>query len=139
MSNTEVTTKEPTPIVTAPTTTRVKDPRRVAQGKRLAEISKAAKAAKKKRLLEESGRSTSHEGGGGDFLLSYPILLGTIGAVVGIGGLYLAYKDSIWRRGCGGVGKTAAVVELRQEDTEKSEKNGGGGRKKSPAVLEGFD
>ena len=130
MSNTEVTTKEPevpsTPTVTAPTTTRVKDPRRVAQGKKLAEISKAAKAAKKKRLLEEA---TVHEGGG-DFI-SYPILFGTIGAVVGIGGLYLAYKDSIWRE------KTTVVVL----DSEKSERSGRevGKIRESPINLEGFD
>ena len=131
MSNTEVTMGEPevpsTPTVTAPTTTRVKDPRRVAQGKKLAEISKAAKAAKKKRLLEEA---TVHEGGG-DPLLSYPILFGTIGVVVGIGGLYLAYKDSIWRK------KTTVVVL----DSEKSERSGRevGKPKESPINLDGFD
>jgi hypothetical protein len=132
MSNTEVTTKEPevpsTPTIIAPATTRVKDPRRVAQGKKLAETSKAAKAAKKKRLLEEA---TVHEGGG-DPLLSYPILFGTIGAVVGIGGLYLVYKDSIWRK------KTAVVVENIVENPTKGEKKVG--KPKERLInLEGFD
>ena len=130
MSNTEVTTKEPevspAPTVTAPTTTRVKDPRRVAQGKKLAEISKAAKAAKKKRLLEEA---TIHEGGG-DFI-SYPTLFGIIGAVVGIGGLYLVYKDSIWRK------KTAVVEDGVTEDSKVSEKKVE--PKDSLIALEGFD
>ena len=128
MSNTEVTTKEPevsaTPTVTAPTTTRVKDPRRVAQGKKLAEISKAAKAAKKKRLLDEA---TAHEGGG-DFI-SYPVLFGAIGAAVGVGGLYLAYKDSVWKR------KTAVVEEGVEKDSEKNVEKS----KDSPTALEGFD
>ena len=134
MNNTEATAKEPevssTPIITAPTTIKVKDPKRVAQGKRLAQISKEAKAAKKKRLLEEAGRSTVHEGGG-DLLLSYPVLFGAIGAVVGIGGLYLTYKDSIWRK------KTAVVVL----DSEKSEKSGRKVKKPKEGLidLEGFD
>jgi DNA-binding cell septation regulator SpoVG len=57
----------------------------VAQGKRLAEISKAAKA-EKKLMMEEEERKESNVG------VDYKFVYGFIGVGVGITGLYLAYS-----------------------------------------------
>ncbi len=71
-------------IVTAPAT-KAKNPKRVAQGKRLAEISKAAKA-KKKLMMEEEERRESNVG------MNYKFVFGLIGIGVGVAGLYLVYS-----------------------------------------------
>ncbi len=76
-------------IVTAPAT-KEKNPKRVAQGKRLAEISKAAKA-KKKLMMEEEERKSNNT----DVGIDYKFVIGLIGVGVGVAGLYLAYSRSL--------------------------------------------
>ncbi len=73
-------------IVTTPAT-KEKNPKRVAQGKRLAEISKAAKA-KKKLMMEEEERKESNN----DVGIDYRFVFGLIGVGVGIAELYLAHS-----------------------------------------------
>ncbi len=72
---------EPENAVTAPAT-KEKNPKRVAQGNKLAEISKA----KKKLRMEEEERKESVVG------VDYRFVFGLIGVGVGIAGLYLAYS-----------------------------------------------
>ncbi len=69
-------------IVTAPAT-KEKNPKRVAQGKKLAEISKAAKEKKRLRM-EEDKRTVG--------VVNYNFVFGLIGVSVGVAGLYLAYS-----------------------------------------------
>jgi hypothetical protein len=71
---------EPENTVTAPAT-KEKNPKRVAQGKKLAEISKAAKV-KKKLMMEQEKRKESNVG------IDYKFVFG----FVGVAGLYLAYS-----------------------------------------------
>ena len=70
-------------IVTAPAT-KEKNPKRVAQRNRLAEISKAAKA--KKKLMMEDERKESNMG------VDYKFVFGFIGVGVAVAGLYLVYS-----------------------------------------------
>ena len=108
---------EPETIVTAPAT-KEKNPKRVAQGKRLAEISKAAKA-RKKLMMEEEEREEEEERdeeerveeeieeeereeeereekerkpSNNDVGIDYKFDFGLIGVGVGIAGLYLTYS-----------------------------------------------
>ncbi len=106
---------EPETIVTAPAT-KEKNPKRVAQGKRLAEISKAAKARKKLMMEEEEReeeerveeereeeereeeerekrkRGKERKPSNNDVGIDYKFDFGLIGVGVGIAGLYLTYS-----------------------------------------------
>jgi hypothetical protein len=80
--------------VTNPTKTRVKDPRRVESGRRLARISKEAKARKKAQLEairgeEQSIMDTEDKGDGSIVTLERVGLV--VGIAVGLGSLYFMW------------------------------------------------
>jgi hypothetical protein len=80
--------------VTNPTKTRVKDPRRVESGRRLARISKEAKARKKAQLEairgeEQSIMDTEDKGDGSIVTLERAGLV--VGIAVGLGSLYFMW------------------------------------------------
>lgn len=76
---------EGTPIITSTEKTKIKDPKRVEAGKRLAAISKAAK----ERKMREKVVSEKEDDG-----ISYGYIIGTIGVVIAAGSLYYAMKQN---------------------------------------------
>ena len=80
--------------VTNPTKTCVKDPRRVESGRRLARISKEAKARKKAQLeaiKEEEQSITDTEGKGDGSIVTLDMIGLVVGIAVGLGSLYVMW------------------------------------------------
>ncbi|CAB3991946.1 Hypothetical predicted protein [Paramuricea clavata] len=99
--------------VTDPVKTRVKDPRRVEAGKKLAAISQQAKAAKKARLeMERNGQQQEEikeENKTSMFSLNNVCMV--LGLGIGLGSLYLAWQSSCENK------------EKKDDDDEKEEKS----------------
>ena len=74
-------------ITTVEKTTKVKDPRKVELGKRLAKISKEAKLCKKQRLQMEEERNKEIFN-----YIDFKYIVGGVTILGGIFGLYFAYK-----------------------------------------------
>ncbi|CAB3996263.1 Hypothetical predicted protein [Paramuricea clavata] len=87
---------DPTPNVTTGPPKKVKDPRRVEAGKRLAKISQQAKKVKKAReeenLKAEVRESCMTESDGGGWI-SVEKLCMILGLGIGLGSLYLTWKS----------------------------------------------
>ena len=78
--------------VTNPVKTHVKDPRRVESGRRLARISKEAKARKKAQLEAIKEEDTEDKGDGSIVSLERVGLV--VGIAVGLGSLYVMWHSS---------------------------------------------
>ncbi|CAB4016847.1 Hypothetical predicted protein [Paramuricea clavata] len=94
---------------------KIKDPRRVAQGKRLAAANremKAAREAKKEVVQNEPENGWKKENDGWGFQSACMIL--SVG--IGLGGLYLT-----WRNRCGGKKESSVVVNDVKKDPPKDE------------------
>ena len=72
------------------TVKKLKDPRRVEAGKRLAEISKRAKEDKLRKRIESENEQRSKEEG---WSISYGHMLGLVGTACAIGALYYARRS----------------------------------------------
>ena len=75
-----------TPKIT--TVKKQKDPKRVEAGKRLALISKASREKKMREKIENENRQEDNE-----WNIDYTLILGAVGAIAAIGGVYYAIKD----------------------------------------------
>ena len=76
-------------------TDKVKDPRKVELGKRLAKISREAKERKARHRIEENDRQRSEENEENDYIdrsTALWYLIGGVMLVTALGGLYYAYK-----------------------------------------------
>jgi hypothetical protein len=83
--------------VTKPVRTRVKDPKRVESGRRLARISKEAKARKKAQLeaiKEEEQSITDTEDKGDGSIVTLERVGLVVGIAVGLGSLYFMWYNS---------------------------------------------
>ncbi|CAB4004642.1 Hypothetical predicted protein [Paramuricea clavata] len=105
----------PTPDVTTGPPKKVKDPRRVAQGKRLAAISQQAKKAKKAKEEENLKAKvreeyTMNESG----WISVERLCLVLGVGIGLGSLYLT-----WRREKSPVKRDDEIMYENNNDVEK--------------------